>query len=981
MDKIEVKLFNTPTVLKNNKKVLFPLRKAEALFYYLVVNKEATRDELAALLFGEHDESSAKKYLRNTLYRLNSAFGTAMVISPQKQVLMLNHEIETLTDLEVFLSEDIGGANAYSGKFLQGFLVKDAENFTEWTRGRADHYKELYIAKLYKFIDEKQGKAPAEDIEHYARLLIQADEFDERGYRVLMNIYSGQGAYNKAINIYNQLIDILDNELGIAPDAKTENLYNQILEMKNIKEPAPTAVPGNFFFGRAPQLKTLLTDYRLFMQSEHPRSIVVIGEAGTGKTKLKEEFTRRIDTSGIYVLETYCYQAEEGYLLKPWSTIFSRVYDIIKKEQLEIPPLWRNIIAYVFPDFNSEQPPLNLNPVEKLDTLKPRVIEDAIMNVLRKVSQKKKILLIFEDLQWIDRMSLSLLRNILLHSGHAGLFFMGTVRNGYGKEMDKFITLLSTYNRLKRMELQRFNRSETDAFISLALPGFPIEARLKKEIYDETEGNPFFIVEILNMIREKGDTHILTPRMQDVLKSRIIDISEEGKKILNICSLFFDEISTDILKQVSGKSEFKIIDILEELKNRFIIKEVTHLNRISYKFTHHKLREFIYSQQSLGKRSILHNKIGLILESRLRNDKRDILVYPRLIHHFSNARNWTATLNYSMKNANVYLDFSHELFPELSDTGIKGDNKIQISREIALNYINHIEELLEKAKTREIPGENVAGLKVRFLHMRGRYLIREGEYEKGVAYIEEVIKDSLRSGDYEYAIKGYIQMAFYSIQTHNVELMKKNLRPAMELAKAHGDQKDIATLLRLKGFNRIMSGCYQEAEKMLNNSINIFSRLDHREGKYSLSIAAAYNYLGEIRRHKRNFTGAGVFYRKAIAISEKKKAFSSLAIFNTNAGQAAFENGDFKTAKEYFSGAMAMYEKFDILWGRSIAEGYSALLLVGDGKYSQAQKCMENADRYAKKLKSPYELELTQKIKAEINERMQQDGIKVKVKK
>jgi len=60
-DKLEVFLFKTPQVLKNGSRVLFPLKKAEALFYYLVVNKQASRDELATLLWGELNEQNAKK--------------------------------------------------------------------------------------------------------------------------------------------------------------------------------------------------------------------------------------------------------------------------------------------------------------------------------------------------------------------------------------------------------------------------------------------------------------------------------------------------------------------------------------------------------------------------------------------------------------------------------------------------------------------------------------------------------------------------------------------------------------------------------------------------------------------------------------------------------------------------------------------------------------------------------------------------------
>ncbi|EYE87262.1 hypothetical protein Q428_14235 [Fervidicella metallireducens AeB] len=61
MDQIDVKLFGAPRVLCNGRNIVFPFKKAEALFYYLVVNKQATRDELVSLLWDEIDEETAKK--------------------------------------------------------------------------------------------------------------------------------------------------------------------------------------------------------------------------------------------------------------------------------------------------------------------------------------------------------------------------------------------------------------------------------------------------------------------------------------------------------------------------------------------------------------------------------------------------------------------------------------------------------------------------------------------------------------------------------------------------------------------------------------------------------------------------------------------------------------------------------------------------------------------------------------------------------
>ena len=87
---------------------------------------------------------------------------------------------------------------------------------------------------------------------------------------------------------------------------------------------------------------------------------------------------------------------------------------------------------------------------------------------------------------------------------------------------------------------------------------------------------------------------------------------------------------------------------------------------------------------------------------------------------------------------------------------------------------------------------------------------------------------------------------------------------------------------------------YEEAEKLLNESINTFNITKQVAEKYSLNIAAAYNYIGEIRRFQMNFEDAIIFYEKAISICESKNSLVSLAVFNINAGQAAFDMGDYE---------------------------------------------------------------------------------------
>ncbi|RKD32934.1 AAA family ATPase [Thermohalobacter berrensis] len=968
MAEIYVKIFNTPMVQKNGEKVSFPLRKAEALFYYLVVNKQATRDELVNLLWGNLGDKSGRKNLRNTMYRVRKAFDLDVIISPQQQIVTLNPDIKINSDLETFLNDNEDNLKAYTGEFLQGFAVKNAKKFEEWMLSTREYYKQLYINKVYKNIEFDLKDKKYDSIEKWVKTLINLDEFDEKAYRILMKIYAEKEAYNKAIEVYNRLFEILKTELGVEPDVKTKELFREILEMKSFSFDKNKDRPKSFFYGREKELNLLRKNYLNFINSKESKSVVIMGEAGIGKTALKDKFIEQIKSNNIYILETNCYQVEKDYFLRPWNLIFSKLLEIIKSENIDILDSWKNVVSYLFPGFLEKE--TGTDPIRKIDTLKFGVIEETIINILKKVSTKKKILFIIEDLQWIDKMSLSLLTSILLHIKNNNVMFIGTLRNGYEKEIDKFLALMGKYNIIEKIYLERFSKKETKEIINKTLPKHMISKELQNMIYSETEGNTFFLVEFLKTLKEKGTINVMSSKMKDILKTRFLDISENGRKLIDVISIFFDEAPLDILKETSEKDELEILDIMDELKSKYIIKEIVNLDKISFKFTHQKLRDFIYEEQSLARRKVLHNKIGLILENTLKGNKSDVSIYPKLIYHFQKAGNLLLALKYSIKNISIYLNFSHELFPEL-DINLGEKNKyLNIDKEESLSYLKDIEKLLQKVKQKDGITKEVKKLEIVFFHMMGRYLIKEGEYEKGIGYIQKVIKKSEDINEYKYILKGYRQMIYYCIQTYNIQLMDKYLKLGLDLAKRQNFKKDIGILLRLKGLNKIMKGEYQEAEELLKESIRIFNMLDKGTSRYLVYIAAAYNYIGDIRRNRMEFSNSLNYFNKAISICENKNILRGLSIFNTRAGQAAFDMGDYKRSREYLRKALNVYNKIDLVWGKAIAQGYMAMIYVKEAKYVDALDYLKKAEENSQKLKNPYEIGLIYRVKAEIKSNM-----------
>ncbi|RLC39648.1 MAG: hypothetical protein DRH33_02325 [Candidatus Nealsonbacteria bacterium] len=112
------------------------------------------------------------------------------------------------------------------------------------------------------------------------------------------------------------------------------------------------------------------------------------------------------------------------------------------------------------------------------------------------------------------------------------------------------------------------------------------------------------------------------------------------------------------------------------------------------------------------------------------------------------------------------------------------------------------------------------------------------------------------------------------------------------------------------------------------------------------------------------------YYKKAVEICKNKKLNKSLALIYTKMGKAYFDLGNDNKAKDYFEEAIFLYAKFNSFWGRSISNGYLSLIYIKEGKYLKAYNLMKLADKFSQKIKSPYELGLVYRIKAEIKKEM-----------
>jgi DNA-binding SARP family transcriptional activator/TolB-like protein/Tfp pilus assembly protein PilF len=245
-----------PLVIENDQRRVGKLpRKARALMAYLASQsgRPVSRERLSDLLWPYQGSDQARHSLRNCLLELRKALGQSAgrYLAAEFANCRLQ-DIETDVDRFEQLSrskdhaELAGAADLYRGEFLADFVI-DSEPFQEWLASERDRTLDLICGILQRLTALQDDAGEHEEAIKSARRLAGLDPLSEIGQRALIRAYARAGRRPEALRQYRTCAEILKRELGVAPDAETQALANEIAHAGGIAEPSggrPAGRPG-----------------------------------------------------------------------------------------------------------------------------------------------------------------------------------------------------------------------------------------------------------------------------------------------------------------------------------------------------------------------------------------------------------------------------------------------------------------------------------------------------------------------------------------------------------------------------------------------------------------------------------------------------------------------------------------------------------------------------------------------------------------
>ena len=948
MDKISVHLLGRPYVEVNGKRVNFPYKKAEGFFYYLCVKKNATREEIIYVLWGADNENVGRKNLREAVYQIKKLLGKEILATEGHTGIALNPECAVQIDWDN-VEEDYIPEPEEEG-FLAHFHIKNCYEFEEWVSSMQEQYNRRIVKAVKKKLKEANTQKNMGQIQKYGNMLIRQDPYNEELYYEIMEIYAAGGNYNMAIKLYYDLEKTLSEDLGVEPSGEITQLFHRIFNVKgNVSQPGE--IWNVSFVGRTEEIYLISQCVNGTGPSAIPQCVAIAGEEGVGKTALLNKAAQMLKGYQRLILQANCYKEEKEFYLRPWNDIFWEMeqcgenglfdQDLIRKEEQQIHQL---IMGASEEKKNGPGQP-SFQSVERVT-----------IEMCRKITQSHRLVLFFDDIQWMDPMSFQLLNRLLLTVGTDKILVICTYDQNSDQEIMEAMEKLIRQDLLRIIYLEPFTKQETEELLHRFLPQLDGEKKKRDQIYEMSEGNAFFLMEMINYIKEKGFTLEMSPKAHNVIKARLAGLPETENQVLNCLSVFPEKTAIEELELLlPDMDRLTLIRALEKLQERHLIKESLIGWNIFYEFVHRVFRECIYERQSQGQRRLYHQMLAEYYEKQ-GNVKANLAGLPMVIYHYEKCHNRAKVYEYKIAYLSEYYTLINENFPVLH-WGLEEAEEEPLLVAGAPQIMDLAEEVIRLSDT----SPKVREMKMKMYYVKGRYNIAQGEYEPGLTCIEQSIRLARELKNKKTLLNSYKQMCFYGIQVEEPELVKEYVDKGFTLLK-EGEKEDQGVFTRLLGWYYLYRKDYQKAEENFRRSIEIFQKTESEDGCFHISIAACYGYLGDLYREQGKLEQAAEYYEKALETGKDKVMTNGLGQFYSGLGQVRLLQENYEEGEKYLLQAVECLKHHGYYWGREKAEACLAILLLKKGRIEEARKYYEESRRISEKMKNPSTEQLLQEI-------------------
>jgi transcriptional regulator with AAA-type ATPase domain/tetratricopeptide (TPR) repeat protein len=379
--------------------------------------------------------------------------------------------------------------------------------------------------------------------------------------------------------------------------------------------------------------------------------VSIVGDAGIGKSRLLYEFSRSLSGDRLTYTEGRCLSYGST---TPYLPVLELIRGICRVTEADDAAGAAEKIRGTFEGAGLD--PGKLTPylldllgykegAEGLDLVPPDTIKVGISEALRQItlgaSRSRPLLVVIEDLHWIDRASEELVASMVDGLPGAAVLMVVTYRPGYEPPWanKSFATQLS---------LPPLSSEESLTVTRSVLPGVTLSDAVAQVILSRADGNPFFLEELALSFQDRGGLFGELPvpdTVQGVLLSRIAQLPEVEQTLLRSAAVVGKDVSLPVLAAVADLPEGVLGQALRRLSAAEFLYEIGSVPEVRYRFRHALTHEVAYESLQPARRRQLHARIvGAIEALHADRPAEDV---DRLAHHAARGELWEKAVEYS----------------------------------------------------------------------------------------------------------------------------------------------------------------------------------------------------------------------------------------------------------------------------------------------------------------------------------------------
>jgi len=359
-------------------------------------------------------------------------------------------------------------------------------------------------------------------------------------------------------------------------------------------------------------------------------TVVVAGEAGIGKTRLVAELAGQATRESATVLWGHCFESD---WVPPYGPFVQALHTMASGSDGDSLPVDLGdaaaAVAELGPGVHRLLPEVPTVVPLQPDEERVRLL-GAVVQLLVARTAHAPLLLCLEDLQWADRGSIDLIRHLARLATGQRLLVVGTVRD---VDIDRSHPLARAFGALKAepecelVELKGLSSGAVGRFLA-ALVDRNLPDDVVTAVAAETDGNPFFLLELVRDLVEDGKVHrdadgqwnwsqpvrdIALPRsVREVIADRLARLSVDANALVAAAAAFDGPFSLDVISRLCGLSEERVLDALDETVAAGVLEPGDGVD--IYAFTHRPIRHTVYTSLTPSRRVRLHRRAAEALE-------------------------------------------------------------------------------------------------------------------------------------------------------------------------------------------------------------------------------------------------------------------------------------------------------------------------------------------------------------------------------